>query len=49
MNLPNLKDARVRTKSETIIKRDDYQVPDSMKEIGKDKYYCIYTYIIYFL
>ena len=44
MNLPNLKDARVRTKSETIIKRDDYQVPDSMKEIGKDKYYCIYTY-----
>ena len=44
MNLPNLKEARVRTNSKTIIKRDEYQVPDNMKEMGKNKYYCIYTY-----
>ena len=44
MNMPNLKEARVRTKSETIIKRDEYLVPDSIKDIGKNKYYCIYTY-----
>jgi hypothetical protein len=39
-----LNEARVRTKSETIIKRDEYVVPDSVKNIGKDKFYCIYTY-----
>ncbi|MBQ8681425.1 MAG: tRNA (N6-isopentenyl adenosine(37)-C2)-methylthiotransferase MiaB [Bacilli bacterium] len=44
MNLPNLNDARTRTKSPTIIKRDEYQVPATIKEIGKNKYYCIYTY-----
>lgn len=44
MNLPNLDSARVRTKSKTIITRDDYQVPSSMKEAGKNKHYCIYTY-----
>lgn len=44
MNLPNLKEARIRTKGETIITRNDYQVPSSMKNIGKNKKYCIYTY-----
>lgn len=44
MNLPNLDSARVRTKSKTIITRDDYQVPSSMREVGKNKHYCIYTY-----
>ena len=44
MNLPNLKSARVRTKGETIIVRDDYQVPSKLKEVGKNQYYCIYTY-----
>lgn len=44
MNLPNLKEARVRTGSKTIIERDKYIVPDNMKEIGLNKYYCIYTY-----
>ena len=44
MNLPSLKDARIRTKSDTIIKRDEYLVPDNIKRIGKNKYYCIYTY-----
>ena len=44
MNLPNINDARVRTNSKTIIKRDEYIVPDNMKEKGKNKYYCIYTY-----
>lgn len=44
MNLPSLKDARIRTKSDTIIKYDEYLVPDNIKGIGKNKYYCIYTY-----
>ena len=44
MNLPSLKEARIRTKSDTIIKYDEYKVSDNMKEIGKSKYYCIYTY-----
>ena len=44
MNLPNIKEARVRTDTKSVIKRDDYVIPESMKEIGKDKYYCLYTY-----
>lgn len=44
MNLPNLKDARVRTDKKSIIKRDDYVIPEDMKKIGKGKYYCLYTY-----
>ena len=44
MNLPNLKDARVRTKEPSVIKRDDYVVPDEVKDIGKNKYYHIITY-----
>ena len=44
MNMPNLKEARIRTKSDTIINRDDYQVPDSVVNIGLNKKYCIYTY-----
>ena len=37
MNLPNLKEAKIRTKKEIKIIRDDYKVSDSMKEIGKNK------------
>ena len=44
MNLPNLKEARIRTGSETVIKREDYFVPESIRDIGGGKYYCIYTY-----
>ena len=44
MNLPNIKNARIRTNNQTNIKRNDYQVPNHLKEIGKNKYYCIYTY-----
>ena len=44
MNLPNLKDAKVRTRSETKIIRDDYSVPKNMKNIGEGKRYYIKTY-----
>jgi len=44
MNLPNLKDAKIRTKKEIKIIRDDYKVSDSMKEIGKNKKYYLKTY-----
>ena len=44
MNLPDLASARVRTKNKVCIKRDDYVIPDSVKNIGRDKLYCIYTY-----
>ena len=41
MNLPNLKEAKVRTKKEVRIIRDDYKLSDSMKVVGKDKKYLI--------
>ena len=44
MNLPNLNEARIRTKNKTEIKRNDYNIPESIKNIGKNKTYCIYTY-----
>lgn len=44
MNLPNLDKARVRTKDKSEIKRDDYNIPDSIKSIGAGKKYCILTY-----
>ena len=44
MHLPNIKDARVRSNKESIIKRDDYIIPESVKDIGKNKKYCIITY-----
>ena len=44
MNLPNIKEARIRTKNKVEIKRDDYHITSTTKELGKNKYYCIYTY-----
>ena len=36
MNLPNLNEARIRTKEKVTIKRDDYIIPTSVKNIGKN-------------
>ncbi len=44
MNLPNLKEAKVRTNKDIKIISDDYKVPSSMKTIGKNKKYYIKTY-----
>ena len=44
MNLPNKVEARKRTSEESIIKRNDYEIPDSVKSVGKGKKYCIFTY-----
>ena len=44
MNLPNLKEAKVRTKKEIKIIRDDYKVPSGMREVGKNKKYYLKTY-----
>ena len=44
MNLPNTNEARIRTKEKVTIKRDDYIIPTSVKNIGKNKKYCILTY-----
>lgn len=44
MNLPNLKEARIRTDRSSVIKRDDYHIPDGIRGVGVGKYYCLYTY-----
>lgn len=44
MNLPNLKEARVRSDAEVLVKRDDYVVPSSVSHVGDGKSYCLYTY-----
>ena len=44
MNLPNLKEAKIRTKKEIKIIRDDYKLSDEMKTIGKNKKYYLKTY-----
>lgn len=44
MNLPNIKEARVRTNKKVEIKRDEYQLSSSARQLGIGKNYCIYTY-----
>jgi len=44
MNLPNLMEAKKRTKNEVKILKDAYNVPSNMKDIGKNKLYHIITY-----
>ena len=44
MNLPNLKDAKKRTKNKVNILKDAYNVPNNIKNIGKNKTYHIITY-----
>ena len=44
MNMPSLKNARIRTNKMVEIKRDEYKISDSMKNVGKGKKYLIYTY-----
>lgn len=44
MNLPNIKDARRRTKDKTPVYYDKYNIPLSIKELGKGKKFCLLTY-----
>ena len=44
MNMPNINDARKRTNNIIPIKRDDFIIPEEVKNIGKNKNYCILTY-----
>ena len=44
LNLPNLKEAKTRTKKEVKIIRNDYKVPENMKCLGNGKKYFLKTY-----
>ena len=44
MNLPNLLDAKKRTKEKVNIVRDDYVIPEIVKDFGVNKKYHIITY-----
>ena len=44
MNLPDLKEAKKRTKEDIKIIKDDYKVPEDMKTIGACKKYYLKTY-----
>jgi tRNA-2-methylthio-N6-dimethylallyladenosine synthase len=44
MNLPDLKEARIRTDKKSEVKRDEYQVTDIVKNYFKGKKYHIITY-----
>ena len=44
MNFPSLLDAKKRTKEKVNIIRDDYIVPESVKDLGVNKKYHIITY-----
>lgn len=44
MNLPNIKEARARTNKKVEIKRDEYHLSSSARQLGIGKNYCIYTY-----
>ena len=44
MNLPNINDARKRTKDKVNVYYDKYKVDDKLKNLGKEKKYTILTY-----
>mgnify|MGYP003288953105 CR=1 FL=1 len=44
MNLPNMKEAKIRTKNKVNIKYDDYVIDSELEVLGKDKNYLILTY-----
>ena len=44
MNLPNLKEAKLRTSKEVLVKTNDYIMNNNLKEIGKNKKYFLRTY-----
>lgn len=44
MNMPSLKEAKVRDNRESIIRRDDYIVPSSIRNYGLGKKYMVLTY-----
>ena len=44
MNLPDLKKAKIRTSDKVSIIKDDYKIPDNVKEIGKGKKFYLKTY-----
>ncbi len=44
MLIPNLKEAKVRTKRESIVKESEYKIDDNLKTIGKNKKYFLKTY-----
>ena len=44
MKLPDIKEARIRTKNKTEVLYDKYQVPSSVCHIGQGKTYSILTY-----
>lgn len=44
MNLPNIKEARKRSKDKVNVYYDRYDVPLEMEKIGKDKKYILLTY-----
>ena len=44
MNLPNIKDARKRSKDKVNVYYDKYNIPESIEKIGKEKTYALLTY-----
>ena len=44
MILPNLKEAKKRTKEEVLVKTNEYIVKENIKEIGLNKTYYVKTY-----
>ena len=44
MNLPNIKDARHRSKDKVHVYYDKYNVPENIEGIGKEKTYALLTY-----
>ena len=44
MNMPDLNEARKRTKDKVNILYDEYKVPENVKNIGNGKSYALLTY-----
>ena len=48
MNLPNMREAKIRTKNKVSIKYDDYVMNSELENLGKDKNYLIKRRVLWF-
>ena len=44
MLVPNLKEAKIRTKKESIVKTEEYKIDDKLRKLGVNKKYFLKTY-----
>lgn len=44
LSIPNLKQAQLRSRDETMIQRSIFEIPEHLRNIGQNRFYYLRTY-----